>query len=109
MRDGCFGPLISMHVFSKPSDIQVNLGESFGVALEVQAADGYEWKPEPEPAMLEFLGSDFRRTQPGIGGASEQVLKFRATGKGVVSLQLICKRPWDVTPRERLTVTVRIL
>jgi predicted secreted protein len=97
-----------MDIFSRPSDIQVSRGESFGIALGAQAAGGYEWKPELEPTMLEYLGSDFRQTQPGIGAASEQVLKFRATGKGVVNLQLICKRPWDAAPSERRTVTVRI-
>ena len=97
-----------MHVFSNPNDVQVKLGENFGIALEVQSAGGYEWVPEVEPAMLEFLGSDFRQIHPGIGGASEQVLKFRSNSKGVASLRLSCKRAWDTVPSARQTVAVRI-
>lgn len=99
-----------MRVFAKPTDIQVKAGESFGIALEVLGAGGYQWAPEPGPALLDFVGSDFRQPQPQsrICGTSEQVLKFRPTGKGVVHLRLVCKRPWDAVPSEIKSVAIQI-
>jgi predicted secreted protein len=99
-----------MKTFQRGESIKVRLGEEFELYLEVLAASGYEWQvPEKTPG-LSVLGSHFKA--PGtnqIGGASEQIFRLRIDHVGSHALHLVCKRPWDTTPSESLTVEITAL
>jgi len=98
-----------MKTFKPGESITVRPAEEFELGLEVQAASGYEWQVEEKATGLAVLGSSFEKpAKDRIGGASQQKIRLRADRAGRFDLHLVCKRAWEATPSETLTIEVAV-
>jgi len=98
-----------MKTFKRGESITVRVAEEFELCLEVLAMSGYEWQVAEKPTGLTILGSSFSTlADDGIGAASQQILRLRADQSGALNLRLVCKRAWDATPSETLTMHVTV-
>jgi predicted secreted protein len=98
-----------MKTFKSGESIEVRVAEEFEVCLTVLAVSGYKWEVAEKTTKLAFLGSSIRALEEDkIGGASQQTLQFRAEQPGTFDLHLVCKREWDTTPSETLTMQVTV-
>lgn len=99
-----------MKTFKPGESVTVRVAEEFELPpLPVLAAAGYEWQVAGEATGLTVLGSSFRAPpEDRIGGASQQILQFRADRPGTFTLRLVCKRPWEDAPSDTLTVQVTV-
>jgi len=98
-----------MKTFKRGESIVVREGEEFELALDVQAASGYEWQVAEKAPGLTVLGSTFAEpAKDRIGGASQQRIRFRAEQPGTAGLHLVSKRAWEAAPSESLTVQVAV-
>jgi predicted secreted protein len=89
--------------------IIVASGETFDVPLEATAAAGYVWSlAETEPGVVDLLGSDFELSNPLPGAPARQVFHLRALSPGEVTLRFRYGRPWEPSPAEERSVTVRV-
>ena len=94
-----------MKTFKPGETIEVRVAEEFKVDLTVLAVSGYKWEVAEKTTKLAFLGSSIKVLEEDkIGGASQQILRFRAKQPGTFDLHLVCKREWDASPSETLTM-----
>jgi len=98
-----------MKTFKQGEPINVRLNEEFGLCLQALGAAGYEWQVLEKSPGLAVLESSFSPSTEGqIGGPSQQTLRFRGDQPGSHQLRLVCKRTWDTTPGQTLTVPVTV-
>ena len=97
-----------MKTFTRGNAIHVGSDEEFIVCLDVLSSGGYEWSVTEPSQGVAFLKASFDSGKQAPGAASVQKLHFRAKSPGVHRLQLDCKRPWDSSPSEHLSLTVQV-
>jgi predicted secreted protein len=98
-----------MKTFKPGESIAVRVAEEFELCLPVLAAAGYEWQVVEKTTGLVVFESSFQvPTDARIGGASQQILRFRADRPGAFTLRLVCKRAWEEAPSETLNVQVSV-
>lgn len=84
-----------------------------GDVVEIPLADlpgaGYLWTPVDVPAgltLLEPQGSP--RSGGPVGGARRRLVRPRAYEPGDYQLTFVLGRPWEGSPAERRTVSIRV-
>ncbi|MBD0292540.1 MAG: protease inhibitor I42 family protein [Jiangellaceae bacterium] len=84
-----------------------------GDVVEIPLADlpgaGYSWTPVDVPAGLTLLDPQWSPTSSGpVGGARRRLVRVRADEPGDYQLTLVLGRPWEGSPAERRTVSIRV-
>jgi predicted secreted protein len=75
--------------------IRIQPGQELRIDLPENASVGYTWEvtTDPDPAVLEFLGSDFAEDNPGTAGGGG-VVSFRYAGTGPGTTELVVSRDY---------------
>jgi len=81
------------------------------ITLESNVTTGFAWTltSEPDPAVLEFVDSEYLAPETELVGAGgQEAWTFRATGEGSTALTLSYERASGETAGEPFTVTVEV-
>jgi predicted secreted protein len=88
--------------------LRARIGEPFVIELRVHATAGYSWELTRLPEVVRLNHARIRPAGTAIGGSATQEFEFLATAAGEDTLVLTCRRPWEATVIEQLTVKVVI-
>ena len=93
-----------------PKPVRAAVGEEFKIALESDPSSGKQWliaRPLDD-RFLKFIGSEYRRGRPGVGG--RDVLSFKALTEGTTQIHLKYGQLWerDETPARTTNFVVVI-
>jgi predicted secreted protein len=94
------------------SRISAKLNEPFQIRMQVTSGTGYTWQPDgPIPPGIALLGA-FQEPHGKMmpGGPGNEVLVFRGTSPGKITLTLGYLRPWEknVKPVKTQIFTVTV-
>jgi predicted secreted protein len=92
--------------------VQVRVGDTLVVMLDSNASTGFRWMltREPDPNVLELVGSEYVAAETTLVGAGGQELwRFHAVGEGSTDLRLTYERSWSgETGARPFDVTVEV-
>jgi predicted secreted protein len=98
-----------MKTFKPDEPIVIRPADVFELVLPVVATAGYEWQVAELTPGLVHLGVSFHAPpERRLGGTTQQALRFQAERPGRYQARLICKRSWDATPSETLTIPITV-
>lgn len=91
------------------SMVSVARGATVEIVLPGNPSTGYAWEvSETDEQLLPLVSSSYESgsDMPGAGG--EYRFEFNATGKGLVDLRLVYKRPWEAEVLKTFAITLKI-
>ncbi|HEY9844727.1 MAG TPA: protease inhibitor I42 family protein, partial [Candidatus Caenarcaniphilales bacterium] len=103
-------PVIVSTSASKPVELAV--GQPLNIRLETNPTTGYQWQLAApfNQAVLKFTSSQQLGAQTGLLGAgSQEILGFKAMGRGETFISLKYVRPWENNALPAKAVTVKVV
>jgi len=86
-------------VYSDPAEtIELNVGQSFVIALESNPTTGYTWHEDFDKSFLELLGHEYERSLAGeglVGAGGTESFEFKALKKGETEITMVYKQGWE--------------
>ena len=86
-------------VYTNPLEtIEVNVGQSFIIALESNPTTGYTWHEDFDKSFLELLGHEYERSLAGeglVGAGGTESFEFKALKKGETEITMVYKQGWE--------------
>lgn len=78
--------------------IEVEVGETFAIALEANPTTGYVWRVAYDTHKLGLVDRQLQRTSDAIGAGGTEQFKFRLLCPGEIEVAFIYERPWEGQP-----------
>lgn len=75
--------------------IEVEVGETFVIALEANPTTGYAWQVAYDTQRLGLVDREFERTSDAIGAGGTERFKFRLLSSGETAVAFTYQRPWE--------------
>ena len=96
--------------------VELRLGQILVVTLESNPTTGYRWEQaeNPESILKQIGAAEFVPSETGdpplVGAGGWEILRFRASSAGQMTLQLVYHRPWDegVEPLKTFSLQVAV-
>lgn len=86
-------------VYTDPLEpIEVNVGESFIIALDSNPTTGFMWYEDYDDSFLQFGGHKYERSLPGeglVGGGGTESFEFKALKQGETEITMVYKQGWE--------------
>ena len=86
-------------VYTNPLEtIELNVGQSFVIALESNPTTGYTWHEDFDKSVLELLGHEYERSLAGeglVGAGGTESFEFKALKKGETEITMVYKQGWE--------------
>lgn len=90
--------------------VEIEVGETWEVALESSPGTGYAWTVQYDQAILELADERYEEPQGGLlGAAGTQVFTFRGVAKGSTLVLFSYERSWEgeAAETQEYSVTVK--
>jgi inhibitor of cysteine peptidase len=101
---------MAMHRLGKDdhgTTVRAAVGDLVTIALPSNPTTGYRWVAAgADEDSAEALESGFSPGGGGIGGGGEQLVQLNVARPGRRRIELVYRRPWEESVKDRFAVTV---
>lgn len=103
-------PQVNLSEKDNGRQIELDPSQALELSLESNPSTGYGWQVDGmDSKVLRQSGDEFKATSDKVGAPGMQVLRFEGTTKGLTTLKLSYRRPWEkgVKPLKSFSVAVQ--